>query len=121
MQFPQLLCLATNPDLLEIRRRVLLTRYRVTAVDRLDAMEALPGGSEFDVLVLCHSLSAEDCSKAVRFAREFWPKIKVLAISAPGESQGQGELDAVVSGLAGPYAMFDAVEQLLPSATPTQA
>ena len=53
---PLLLCLSSNAELLELRRRVLGTRYDVTAIATLEQTEALPSDGAFNLLLLCHSL-----------------------------------------------------------------
>ena len=108
---PNLLCFSKNPELLDLRRRVLATRYDVTAVNSLQQIEALPTGSVFDVLVLCHSLSILECSRGSRLARCRWPDIKVLAITL-GTFESQGiEADISVGSLRGPIAMFGQISQ----------
>ena len=110
---PLLLCLSANPELRETRRRVLLTKYRVVTVSTLSALRALPTATAFHLLILCHSLPFEACEEASTYARSRWPGIKILSISAPYAGCLRGNADAVVGGLAGPYAMLDAVADLL--------
>ena len=114
MQPPFLLCLSTNAELRETRRSVLLTRYRVTAIGSVTALKTLPNTAAFDLLVLCHTLSEGERTAAIQFARECWTGIKILGISAPYASGYHGEADAVVGGLSGPLAMFEAITHLLP-------
>jgi hypothetical protein len=111
-----LLCVSANADLRETRRRVLLTRYAVVAVSSVDALHEQPATTSFDVLVLCHTLSAKEISRAIRLARERWPGIRILSISALYTSSVVPGADAVLGGLAGPRAMLSVVANLL--ATP---
>ena len=117
MKKPLLLCLSKNPELLAIRQRVLATRYDVVPIGNLGEMETLPSGSVFDLLVLCHTLPDYECEKAVRLARQRWPGIKVLAITAASFDRSEQDADLAVGALEGPLAMFSRISRLIPTPT----
>lgn len=112
---PLVLCLSRAADIREIRRRVLLTRYRVTAISNVAELEALCHHSAFDLMLLCHTMSAEECMASMKVARACWPGIAVLRISAPFSQYKAEGIDAEVGSLAGPLAMFQAIDRLVPS------
>ena len=110
---PLLLCVSSNPEILELRRRVLATRYNVVAVGTLEQMEALPRGSAFDLVILCHTLKKDECGRATKFAQQKWPGIKVLTITAPFSECEDLRADISVDSLANPTAMFAGITKLL--------
>jgi hypothetical protein len=109
---PLLLCLSKNPELLEIRSRVLSTRYDVVPLRNLDEMKALSSDSAFDLLVLCHTLSQTEFDCAMDLARSRWPGIKLLAISTASSPHSK-RVSAVVDSLAGPTSLFQSISKLL--------
>jgi CheY-like chemotaxis protein len=109
---PLLLCLSKNPELLEIRLRVLSMRYDVVPVRSLDEMKALSSNTPFDVLVLCHSLSQMEFDEATELARATWPGIRIVAI-ATALSPHSDRVPAVVDALAGPPSLFRSISSLL--------
>lgn len=109
---PLLLCLSNNPELLEIRTRVLATRYRVVPVLGLDALKALPGDSAFSVLVLCHTLQDGDCEAAINTVRAVWPAIRIVMVTTGYADCLEFGADAVVDSLAGGTALLRAIERV---------
>ncbi len=112
-QRPFLLCLSNNPVLLEIRASVLATQYRVIPLRGTQEMEALPAGDAFRILVLCHSLSEEECESAIRLAHARWPGIKVVSIATLSSVCPRRQSDAVIDSLAGAPALLQTVAYLI--------
>lgn len=110
---PLLLGLGKNTSLLRTRAQVLATRYDVVSVQDLESMKALPIGSAFRVLVLCHSLSREERREAVALARSRWPGIKTLLVTKPTSMDEDFDADRVVGSLEGPRHLLGAVQMLL--------
>ena len=92
---------------------VLETQYRTKSISTIAQLEALPSSPAFHLVVLCHSLSASDCNRAVVASRTLWPAAKILAISSGRDSCATLEPDEVVSGLQGPAALFVTIASLL--------
>jgi hypothetical protein len=109
---PLLLCLSKHPALLEIRCRVLATRYDVVCLRSVEEMKTLPLDSPFELIVLCHTLSQVEVNQAVKCARTMWPGIQLLGITTPLSFHSE-QVSALVDSLAGPPSMFRAISSLL--------
>src|SRR5436305_3833568 len=75
----RVLCVSHDELLLETRQLVLASRYQAVSVRGIEEMEALD--ENFDAVLLCHTLSAEECGRATKIAQRRWPKAKMVAIS----------------------------------------
>ena len=76
-------------------------------------MEALPSDGAFNLLLLCHSLQAEEYSRAVALARSKWRGIKLLALTTEIVVSSPIEADLTVCALQGPVVMFEQISRLL--------
>ncbi len=112
---PNILCLSQNLLLLETRRAVLARRYDVVSIATVDEMIRLAPERPFDVVLLCHTISKEDCHYASEFARRRWPGTKILALTSDSASCVAEHPDRVVPGLDGPVALLNAIRDLIPS------
>ena len=107
-----ILCYGKNPVLLKTREAVLAKRYDVTVVYSLDEIANIPAATQFDVLLLCHSLSTEDCHACSEIARHRWPKCKVVALTASGSGCANEQADRNLPGLDGPTALLSTIQEL---------
>ncbi len=108
---PRVLCFSRDPRLLETRRQILATRYEAVTVGSIEEIMALATDEEFDVIVLCHTLSVEECDLSAQTVRVRWPGAKIVALSA--EQGGCSEAaDRIVRGLDGPRLLLDTIDQL---------
>ena len=119
-QLSHIVCVGRDAHILDIRCRVLRTRYRVECVQYPDPgqepeLRALD--APLELIVLCHSLSREECNLIAERFRARHPGCPVLSISAPGHYGTADHSDAVVAALAGPDGLHHEVERLLESRT----
>jgi hypothetical protein len=91
---------------------VLAKHYDAVLVGSLEEMRALPADKQFDVVVLCHSLSSDECDLAAAIVRDRWPAAKILALSVE-RSSCWTSADRIVRGLDGPSALLQAIDRLL--------
>jgi hypothetical protein len=77
----------------------------------IEEMRALPVVTQFDVVVICHSLLPEECDLSALIAKERWPKAKIVALSImrPGY---RSFADQVVRGIDGPEILLQAIDRL---------
>ncbi|WP_419806434.1 hypothetical protein [Terriglobus sp.] len=108
-------------DLREVRKRVLKTRYRVNSLSSVAELASQPDGCDYPVLVVCHSFDADEYAAAIQIARQRWPGIKILSLSAPYQSSKPYLSDVVVGALAGPYVLLATIDSMLQSAGALQA
>lgn len=94
------------------RRLVLASRYNaVSAVASIQEIETLKE-PEFDVIVLCHTLSQEECDLAVRICQTRWAGAKFVAL-AKERSKCDWSADRVVRALDGPKILLRAIDGLV--------
>ena len=96
-----LLIYGTDSKLLDTRRMVLeYAGHHVLA--QLDPLSAAPYLSElnFDVLILCHTLSPEDCHRVASLAYVRWPAIRTITLSRGWQTQPTTLLATVAGALA---------------------
>lgn len=108
----RVLCLGHDERLLETRVQVLASRYETVSVRSLAEMRSLPGDARFDIVLLCHTLSPEECGVCSEVARERWPEARVLAIAVERGSCWE-YADQVVKAMDGPRVLFGAIDQML--------
>ena len=108
----RVLCFSRDPQLLKTRGMVLATSYEPVMIGSLAELQALAGGPAFDVVVLCHTLSPQECQRSTSIVRRQWPRAKILALSADHESCRE-QVDEVVECMAGPRLLLKTIDRLL--------
>ena len=111
---PKVLCVSRDSLLLETRRAVLSTRYDVAVVESMQAIERLSPASDFDVVLLCHTLGPRECMLSAEIIRKRWPEAKILALTAESEGCTPAHVDDGIAGLDGPAVMLDRIQALMP-------
>ena len=104
---------SSDHHLLETRVAVLERQYRVVPVGSLAEMMELPFDSAFDLILLCHTVSDEDCRNCRAFIKGRWPSAKVLSMTRGGRSCSVEVSDIVVRGLDGPSVLLQGIDSLL--------
>ena len=107
----RILCVSRDRLLGATRQLVLQTRFATTSIYDVREMAMLEGG--FDLLVLCHSLSAEECALASLIARNLWAGAQVLALSVHGHMCGEGSFDQALIGMPEPAMLIQKVGSML--------
>jgi|SRR5579863_6177813 len=108
---PRVLCFSRDPLLLKTREQVLSTRYEGVAVSSVEELKALDTDEGFDVVLLCHTLSVDECELSAQVVRVRWPHAKIVAMSL--EQGGCFEAaDRIVRGLDGPGLLLNTIDQL---------
>jgi hypothetical protein len=110
--FPRVLCISRDPRLLESRHLVLARKYETVTVGSVEEMSSLPASGQFDVIVLCHSLSSEECEVSAELVRVRWPNAKIVALSVEQDGCFDGA-DEIVRGLDGPRVLLGTIDHLL--------
>ena len=103
-----------NSSLLETRSWILeKAGFAVNRADSLAQVERLLAGGRKDVLLLCHTLSTEDCVAVERMLEGLCPALKVLALMTRTEAC-HGPVDASLLSLpTEPSRMVTTLQQLL--------
>jgi hypothetical protein len=107
----RVLCLSRDPNLLRTRQMILASRYDAMAAGSVEQLAEVAPGQEFDVILLCHTFSSEECRVIEQIARGRWPHAKIMAIA--GERPDcSNYADFTVRGLDGPGKLLGALEHL---------
>jgi DNA-binding NtrC family response regulator len=105
-----------NESLLETRRLLLShAGFQVSTVKSLAEAEKFLFAHPRTLLVLCHSLTPQDCEEALEMAHFHQPAVKCLAITASTPVCALGEDDEVYSAFEGPANLVATVKRLLDS------
>ena len=113
LQKARVVCLGRDPQLLRTRLQVLVKTYDAVEVSSVEELGELPAEPAFDLVLLCHSLSWEECRASVQIAEQRWPEAKILALTTGGFQTPYERADAVVASLQGPVVLLKAIDQLI--------
>lgn len=83
-----------------------------SAISSGDAESIMKSG-EIGLIVLCHSLSEEDCESALDFANRQRPPLNILVLSATGSTCSEQTKGSVLSPFDGPRKLVQRVRDLL--------
>ena len=104
-----------DPSLLDTRRWVLeRAGYRVLTAQALAEAKHLAATEPVKVLLLCHSLSAQDSENALAAADTIRPEMRRLLITANTHVCTARHEDHILSAFDGPQALIAAVQELSP-------
>ena len=102
--------------LMDTRRWVLeLAGYRVFTAQSLVEAGKIATLEPISLLLLCHTLSVEDCQMALELADSVRPGMKRLLMTASKPRGLQESHDRILSAFDGPRALIAAVRELLAS------
>jgi DNA-binding response OmpR family regulator len=85
--------------------------FHVRTAASLPDIQLLPHEPPIDIMLLCHSLSTQDCDEALILTHERWPDIQTIALVAGTSDCGSNSTDAVMEAYEGPAKLIDAVRQ----------
>lgn len=111
MKGPSILCLGNDLALLQTRKLVLETQFDVKHCSNAKEAIQLWPACPFELLVLCHTLSDEECAAAEAYADSRTPAAHLLALQA-GRS-AFSKRARILRNLDGPEPLLNAVRELL--------
>ena len=116
---PSILIFGSAPDLIETRRLVLKhAGFHVTVSLSLDRVTDLLASRDFDLFILCHSLSPSQSESALLEVHTLRPKTKNLILSKALTSRVTDKDDTVLAAFASPQALIAAANSLTSHVTP---
>ena len=103
-----------DPLLIETRRLVLERRgHRVVSTcNTADIAPSLETGS-FDLFLLCHSLTTNECDRALEMARTQWPSVKRLVLTSGSLGCRDHEPSNIFDTTFGPEKLLSTVANLI--------
>jgi DNA-binding response OmpR family regulator len=110
----KILSLSTDPELSELRRHALQAAGHevVSLITEKDALRVANSKSEFEVVLLCHSVLSGTARQLVRLLRQNNPDGKVVYIVHLYGEWPELEADRYVVGADGPTALLRIIDEV---------
>ncbi len=80
----QVLVVSRDPILIETRQLILKPYFGVQGAAKIQEAERLVLRNQFELIILCHTLGEEECSRFLTLVQSLDPCPKILALSANG-------------------------------------
>lgn len=107
------LVISRDPMLLQTRKLILGTYFEVKAAGRIVEAEAMMGKQVFDLIVLCYSLSDDECRRIANMVRLQNPRPKILVLSGSETSSRNSVADQQLPTKEGSYALLKKSAEML--------
>lgn len=114
----KILALSTDEELNRLRQSALVAAGHTVKIvnTEKDAIAAVEGKEEFDIILLCHKLPASTGRQVVRLARQKSSLTKLIYISHIYGEWPEVEADRYVVGADGPEALTRVLEEVATAA-----
>jgi NAD(P)-dependent dehydrogenase (short-subunit alcohol dehydrogenase family) len=99
--------------LLRTREMLLGSFFNVQGAGRATDAKDLIAKSHFELIVLCHSLSEDECRQLAVLAQEQYPRPKILAMNATGVNPSNSWADMQLGVDEGPYVLIKKCAEML--------
>ncbi|HEY1580829.1 MAG TPA: hypothetical protein VGF82_27500 [Terracidiphilus sp.] len=87
--------------------------FAVQGAGRFNEARVLLTTKDFDLIVLCHSLTNDECERLAMMAREKIPRPLVLAMSSSSRGNLRSWADKQLGVDAGPYGLLKKCAEML--------
>lgn len=114
---PRLLCYGHDDMLLYTRKCILESDFSVEICTGLTRLGECLRAGPVRVVVICHSVSDQECKAAIEMARAAWPGIKILTLREGDHEECSLHADKSMDHLDGPPALLYKVHSLLGTAS----
>jgi len=109
---PSVLVFGRDYQLVHTRSLILQRAgYNVCTASTLDEITGLLPQPAIDVMLLCHSLSTEECNKALEVTHERWPQIQTIALISGSSGCAPDSADAIMNATDGPAKLITEVSK----------
>jgi CheY-like chemotaxis protein len=114
------LSVGSDARILDARERIFQSAdyVVVSAMSIKEALYLLRGG-DFDVIVLCHTVSTEDCQRLTSIVRASGSRIPIVSVASRGPGEEKSITDAVFD--KDPAEFFRSLEDVLTTQLQVQA
>jgi hypothetical protein len=110
---PRILVVSNDEMLLRTRKMILGAYFDTRGTRRLSEAKTLILRSDFDLIVLCHSLPNVECGLLANQVRILSPSTVVLAMSSPDNDGPKPWADIQLDADMGPYGLLNACPSML--------
>ncbi len=87
--------------------------FHVRTASSLPDIQDMHSEPSVDVMLLCHSLSKQECTEALTLTRARWPQIQSIALVSGSSDCGSASADAVMEATDGPAKLISTVRKHL--------
>ncbi len=87
--------------------------FRVRTASSLPEIQQLLSEPTMDLMLLCHSLSPQECNEALLLTHQRWPHIQTIALVSGSSDCGSKYTDAVMEAIEGPAKLINTVRSHL--------
>jgi DNA-binding NtrC family response regulator len=87
--------------------------FHVRTASSLPDIQQLLSEPSIDVMLLCHSLTTQDCDQALIITHDRWPQIQTIALVSGSSDCGSQSVDTVLEATEGPAKLISAVRRHL--------
>jgi hypothetical protein len=109
----EVLVFSRDQLLLETRRLILGAFFQARGVDSIKDAEALLAMHRFDLIILCSTLSEQECDRVFELAEYQKPRPQVLIMGTPGCSPPRYAADHILMTESGPYQLLKRSAEIL--------
>ena len=109
----RVLVVSRDEMLLRSRQMILGAFFLVEGAGRFTEARSLLDCRTFDLVVLCHSLTSNECEQLAMLARRQIPRPQVLAMSASSRASIKPWADEQLGVDAGPYGLVKKCAEML--------
>jgi DNA-binding response OmpR family regulator len=102
----QILVVSRDQMLLQTRRLILGTYFDVEAAGRISEAGSILAKRDFDLIVLCDTLSDAECQQIAQMVREQRPQPTLLSILGPGNRGHEREVGRTLELAGGPLQLL---------------
>ena len=110
----RILLVSRDVMVLHTRKLMLGAYFDVNAAGRVLEAKTFLGEQDFDLIVLCYTLSQNDCQEIVESAQEHCPQAKILLLTAAGYAAKQVDVHRFfLAAEDGPFTLVKKSAELL--------
>jgi DNA-binding NarL/FixJ family response regulator len=110
---PKILCVSPDPLLLQTRRWILESYFQVDCAGRLPEAAAMAESQNYDLILLCYSLRAEECRQIHSLVRTKTPQTQILALTERNDGCAEAYSDIQMPVGQGPYELLKKVAEMI--------
>ena len=109
----RVLVVSRDEMLLRTRKMILGAFFVVEVAGRLPEAVTAMKRSKFDLIVLCHSLTADECEALAFLSQQHTPRPLILAMNPSSRTSVKTWADAQLGMDVGPYALVKKCAEML--------
>jgi hypothetical protein len=110
---PLVLVVSRDAMLLQTRQLILGAFFQVQGAGRIQEAEELISNRPYDLIILCYTLTQEECRRVIHFAAGQKRRAKVLMLTPAGISPPEPDPGDVMMTEAGPYYLLKKSAEML--------